>query len=68
VLSLVLNRPLWADMISAGGQAVQLVPGCDGQASTCTTKFSNYANLRGMPFIPQFLAVHEVGAPPTSKK
>jgi uncharacterized phage protein (TIGR02218 family) len=67
-LNVVLNRPLWADMITVGSQAVQLVPGCDGQASTCATKFSNYANFRGMPFIPEFLAVHDVAAPPTSKK
>jgi uncharacterized phage protein (TIGR02218 family) len=68
ILTLTLNRPLWADLLAVGGQSVQLVPGCDGQASTCTGKFGNYANFRGMPFIPQFLAVHEVGAPATSKK
>jgi uncharacterized phage protein (TIGR02218 family) len=67
LLSVVMARPLWADKIS-GSQAVQLVPGCDGQASTCTNKFSNYVNFRGMPFIPDFLSVVDVGAPRTAKK
>jgi uncharacterized phage protein (TIGR02218 family) len=66
--NVVLNRPLWADMLTVGSQAVQLVPGCDGQASTCTSKYSNFANFRGMPFIPEFLAVVTPGQPPTSKK
>jgi uncharacterized phage protein (TIGR02218 family) len=66
VITLTLKRPIWADKISPG-QAVQLVPGCDGQASTCKVKFNNYANFRGMPFIPDYLATRDV-ASPTPKK
>jgi len=62
VLTVKTARPIWADLIAAGGQAVQLVPGCDGQASTCTGKFSNYGNFRGMPFIPDYIEQHDVGA------
>ena len=66
VVTVKLSRPIWADKIT-GGQAVQLVPGCDGQVSTCKTKFNNYANFRGMPFIPDFLATREVNTPSPKK-
>jgi uncharacterized phage protein (TIGR02218 family) len=65
-LTLKLNRPFWADLIS-GGQTVQLVPGCDGQAGTCTNKFSNYLNFRGHPFIPNYLSTREVSRPKVGK-
>ena len=35
------------------GDAFSVVPGCDGQQTTCMTKFSNLANFRGFPYIPQ---------------
>jgi len=60
-LQLKLGRPLWSDMIASGGQSLQLVPGCDGQKSTCSGKFNNYApsapnrGFRGMPFIPDYI-------------
>jgi len=66
VVVVTLNRPIWADLISAS-QAVDLVPGCDGQASTCATKFSNYSNFRGMPFIPEYLATRDVKTPAPKK-
>jgi hypothetical protein len=52
-LVLTTARPVWADLISAG-QEVTLLPGCDGQASTCQA-LGNYPNFRGMQFIPNFL-------------
>jgi len=66
VVTIKLSRPFWADKISAG-QAVQLVPGCDGQRLTCKNKFNNYVNFRGEPFIPDYLQTREVGTP-TPKK
>lgn len=66
VVTVKLSRPFWADLITPG-QAVQLVPGCDSQASTCKAKFSNYTHFRGMPFIPDYLATRDV-ATPTPKK
>jgi len=35
------------------GQAVALIPGCDARAETCKTKFFNYLNFGGHPFIPK---------------
>jgi uncharacterized phage protein (TIGR02218 family) len=32
--------------------AVALFPGCDGAASTCSSKFANFVNFGGHPFIP----------------
>jgi hypothetical protein len=32
--------------------SVKLYPGCDGAKATCQTKFSNYANFGGHPFLP----------------
>jgi uncharacterized phage protein (TIGR02218 family) len=48
-LTLTLNAPLQFAQV---GQQMQLIPGCDGQASTCQTKFNNYANFLGFPFLP----------------
>lgn len=34
------------------GSEVELLPGCDGWASTCIHKYNNKANLLAMPYIP----------------
>ncbi len=73
-LVLTLRRPLWADKIAGGGQGVQLLPGCDRQASTCQDKFANFApttagkGFRGMPYIPEYLETRDAGSPPAKKK
>ena len=36
----------------ANGDTFSIYPGCDKTQSTCTNKFSNLVNFRGMPFIP----------------
>ncbi len=72
-LVLTLQRPLWPDMIAGGGQAVQLLPGCDRQASTCQDKFDNFApatagrGFRGMPYIPDYLEEVATSAPKPKK-
>ena len=35
------------------GLAVKLYPGCDNQPDTCDTKFANYLNFGGEPFVPE---------------
>jgi hypothetical protein len=68
-LVLTLNRPIFADMIAGGGQAVQLVPGCGGQYDTdCTTKFNNADNFRGFPFMPDYIEQTAPNASPKPKK
>ncbi|MBL9187936.1 MAG: phage BR0599 family protein [Opitutaceae bacterium] len=68
-LVLTLKRPLWADKIAGGGQSVTLLPGCDRQAGTCQTKFSNFAptaagkGFRGLPYIPDYLETRDAGSP-----
>lgn len=47
---LTLGRAFIGQPLS--GDAVTLVPGCDLQATTCQTKFRNYQNFRGHPFVP----------------
>lgn len=37
----------------ANGDTFTIYPGCDKTNSTCSSKFSNLANFRGQPFIPQ---------------
>lgn len=34
------------------GDAFTIYSGCDKQQTTCTTKFSNLAHFRGMPYVP----------------
>lgn len=46
---LVLNLPL---VSAVAGQAITLVPGCDGKWATCQDKFSN-DNFSGHPFVPE---------------
>lgn len=36
----------------SAGDTFTILPGCDKQQSTCTTKFSNLAHFRGMPYVP----------------
>ena len=39
--------------VPAGGDTFTIYPGCDKKQATCSTKFSNLANFRGQPYIPQ---------------
>ncbi|HWD20521.1 MAG TPA: phage BR0599 family protein [Verrucomicrobiae bacterium] len=48
-LTLTLNVELVRAVV---GQALTLVAGCDGQASTCLRKFNNYVNFGGFPGVP----------------
>ncbi len=41
------------------GQSIDFYPGCDGQPSTCKTKFSNLVNFGGHPFVPQQNPTHK---------
>lgn len=43
--------PPWP-LAVANGDTFSIYPGCDKQQATCTTKFSNLARFRGMPYIP----------------
>lgn len=36
----------------AAGDTFTITPGCDRQASTCSTKFSNATRFRGTPYVP----------------
>ena len=48
-VTLQLDRPL---RLATVGQNVYVLPGCDGLASTCRSKFSNFVNYGGHPVIP----------------
>lgn len=48
-VTIELNNRLSATI----GQRVQLIPGCDGKAATCRSKFDNYVNFGGFPAIPE---------------
>lgn len=37
----------------ASSDSFTIIPGCDKQQSTCNSKFSNLANFRGFPYVPQ---------------
>lgn len=37
----------------AAGDTFTIYPGCDKLQATCSGKFSNLANFRGMPYVPQ---------------
>jgi len=45
---------MWVDfnLQPEAGDTILLVAGCDKQADTCRTKFSNFLNFRGFPHIP----------------
>lgn len=45
-----LIQPLGA--APAAGDAFTIYPGCDKTAGTCQSKFSNVANYRGFPYVP----------------
>lgn len=49
-LTMKLNAPLLKAVV---GQEVQLMPGCDGLAATCRTKFNNFDNFPGFVDIPE---------------
>jgi uncharacterized phage protein (TIGR02218 family) len=46
-----INVPLYTP--PANGDTFIIYPGCDRTMPTCTNKFSNLANFRGQPFIPE---------------
>lgn len=48
---LTVDRPIVTN--GAGGVSATFWPGCDGQFSTCSTKFNNKARFRGHPFMPR---------------
>lgn len=49
-LTVWLNRPF--DPLPAADDEVALWPGCDLRAETCQSKFDNYLNFGGHPFLP----------------
>ncbi|MCX6953829.1 MAG: DUF2163 domain-containing protein [Verrucomicrobia bacterium] len=66
---LKVNRPLWSDLITPGGQTAQLLPGCGGQyGSDCGTKFANQAAFRGFPFMPDYIDQTATSSVPKAKK
>lgn len=48
-ITIELNHKLFA----AVGQRVRIVPGCDGTAATCKSKFRNFPNFGGFPAVPE---------------
>jgi uncharacterized phage protein (TIGR02218 family) len=50
VITLSLDRDPYPQPIA--GDAVSIFPGCDLAAATCQSKFSNYLNFLGHPFMP----------------
>lgn len=64
-----LARPLYADLLSPGGQTITLLPGCGRQYLTdCIEKFDNGINFRGEPFMPDYIEQSSPEAPKTPKK
>jgi uncharacterized phage protein (TIGR02218 family) len=66
--TLHLTRPLFANTV---GAALAALPGCDHRNTTCQTKFNNYTNFGGMPYMPmynQIAHVANVNPAPSSKK
>ncbi len=52
-LTLYLNAPLNSGgVVPIAGDLVQIIPGCDGKASTCKTKFNNFVNFGGFVAVP----------------
>jgi uncharacterized phage protein (TIGR02218 family) len=54
------------------GQACVVIPGCDGEASTCKTKYNNYTptgrrGFGGFPCIPDYIPQQSLGSPRASK-
>ncbi len=50
VLTLTVDRDPYPALTI--GDAVSIYVGCDGSAATCQTKFDNYLNFGGHPFLP----------------
>lgn len=48
----VLTLQVPFDSRLSTGSTVIAYPGCDGSVSTCKTKFNNFTNFLGMPYIP----------------
>lgn len=46
----LMNRPF--PVAPMAGDAFNAYPGCDKQQTTCAAKFNNFANFRGMPYVP----------------
>lgn len=44
--------PFPLSTVPAVGDTVRLYAGCDKSLTTCSSKFSNAANFRGMPYVP----------------
>lgn len=61
---LLLHKPLK----QTGTIAVQFYPGCDGQYSTCGSKFSNAVNFGGFPFTPGYIETVATGFKPKMGK
>lgn len=66
VLHLLLARPIRTDQITAG-QSFHVYPGCDGQRSTCVSKFGNLENFGGFPFLPEWISQAPSSFPKTGK-
>lgn len=64
---LTVDRPLAVN--GAGGMGVQFWPGCDGQYSTCSSKYNNKLRFRGHPFMPRDNpALKRVATTPDARK
>ena len=63
-----LTRPLFENIV---GASLIALPGCDKRNVTCQTKFDNFANFGGMPYLPtdnQIAHVANVNPAPSTKK
>ena len=49
-MAIYLAQPLFT--APSVGDVVKIYPGCDGQSSTCSGRFSNYSKFGGFPFMP----------------
>lgn len=47
------------DAVPAAGDTFDIWPGCDKQEATCSAKFSNLANFRGFPYVPDPNTVYD---------
>lgn len=66
-VTLNLSKPLWSDYIAPGGQSVTVLPGCDGEFSTCNGRFGNTARFGGFPFIPDYIEQRTTNPPKAGK-
>lgn len=66
ILHLLLARPIRVDQL-VSGQEFHVYPGCDGQLSTCSSKFNNTENFGGFPFIPEWIEQAPSSLPKTGK-